>query len=258
MKLTFTAAFAALLMQPVHGHATFQQLWVNGSNSPIGSVTSNDIRCNAGTRPVSGKCSVAAGQTVTLEMHQQPNDRNCANEGIGGNHYGPVMAYLSQVSDSSTADGSSGWFKIFQDGWKKNPSGYNGDDDYWGVKDLNLCCGKINVKIPSNIPSGDYLLRAEVIALHSAAGSGGAQPYVTCFQLTVTGGSGSIPATVNFPGAYSASDPGILVNIHTPMTNYVVPGPAVISGGTTKEPGSSCSGCESTCKASLKRSEVQW
>lgn len=32
-----------------------------------------------------------AGDTVTVEMHQQPNDRSCANEAIGGNHYGPVI-----------------------------------------------------------------------------------------------------------------------------------------------------------------------
>jgi cellulase len=48
---------------------------------------------------------------VTVEMHQQNGDRSCASEAIGGAHYGPVMVYMSKVSDSSTADGSSGWFK---------------------------------------------------------------------------------------------------------------------------------------------------
>lgn len=52
-------------------------------------------------------------------------------------------------------------------------------------------------------------------------------------QLTVTGGGSNSPATVKFPGAYKASDPGIQINIHATMSNYVVPGPAVISGGTT-------------------------
>jgi cellulase len=160
------------------------------------------------------------------------------------------MVYMSKVSDASTADGSSGWFKVYQDSWAKNPSGWGGDDDYWGVKDMNKCCGKVNVKIPSDIPAGDYLLRAEVIALHTAGSSGGAQFYVTCYQLTVSGGGSASPATVNFPGAYSQSDAGILVNIHSPMTTYVAPGPAVYSGGTTKPAGSACSGCESTCKSS--------
>jgi hypothetical protein len=52
-------------------------------------------------------------------MHQQPGDRSCKNEAIGGAHYGPVTVYLSKVADASTADGSAGWFKIFQDGWAK-------------------------------------------------------------------------------------------------------------------------------------------
>lgn len=55
-----------------------------------------------------------------------------------------------------------------------------GDDDNWGVKDLNKCCGRMNVKIPSDIPAGDYLLRAEVIALHAARAGGGAQFHITC------------------------------------------------------------------------------
>jgi cellulase len=75
-------------------------------------VSSNDIRCNAGgSKGVSGKCPVAAGDTVTVEMHQQNGDRGCKNEAIGGSHYGPVMVYMSKVDDSSKADGSSGWFK---------------------------------------------------------------------------------------------------------------------------------------------------
>jgi cellulase len=155
---------------------------------------------------------------------------------------------MSKVSDAASADGSAGWFKIFQDGWAKNPSGRVGDDDFWGTKDLNKCCGKMNVKIPADIPSGDYLLRAEAIALHAASSSGGAQLYMTCYQLTVTGGSGSAtPPTVNFPGAYSARDPGLAVSIHGAMTGYTVPGPAVYSGGSTKVAGSACTGCESTC-----------
>ena len=159
------------------------------------------------------------------------------------------MVYMSKVSDSSTADGSTGWFKVFQDSWKKNPSGGSGDDDYWGTKDLNTCCGKMNVVIPSDIAPGDYLLRAEVIALHTAGSSGGAQLYMSCYQLTVTGSGSAQPATVSFPGAYKASDPGILVNIHAALSTYVAPGPAVYAGGKTREAGSACTGCESTCKA---------
>jgi len=239
---------ALLAASQVSAHATFQDLWVEGvdqgatcarlppSNSPVQSPTSADIRCNVGgTSGKAGKCSVAAGGRVTIEMHQQNGDRSCTNEAIGGAHYGPVLVYLSSVSDSSTSDGSGSWFKIFQDTWAKG--GSVGDNDYWGTKDLNTCCGKMDVHIPSNIPSGDYLLRAEVIALHAAQPSGGAQFYMTCFQLTVTGGSGSVPAGVKFPGAYAQSDPGIGINIHQALSTYIPPGPTVIAGGSTKSAG---------------------
>lgn len=159
------------------------------------------------------------------------------------------MVYMSKVSDASTADGSTGWFKIFEDGWNKKSGGGSGDDDYWGVKDLNSCCGKMDAKIPTDIAPGDYLLRAEVIALHTAGSSGGAQLYMSCYQLTVSGTGTATPATVKFPGAYKSSDAGVLVNIHSALSAYVVPGPAVYSGGTTKSAGSGCgSGCASTCK----------
>ncbi|KAF3929024.1 Endoglucanase-4 [Dactylellina cionopaga] len=252
MKATAFSLIAALIVGEASAHATFQQLWVNGvdqgsscarlplSNSPIGSVTSADIRCNAGPpRAVSGKCSVNAGGNVIVEMHQQNGDRSCSNEAIGGAHYGPVIVYITKVADSSTAAGDGDWYKIYEDGWAAAPGSTNGDADYWGTKDMNRCCGKVGVKIPSGIPSGDYLLRAEVIALHAAGPSGGAQPYVTCYQITVTDGSGSLPSGgVKFPGAYSASDPGIGVNIHGKLTSYKVPGPAVISGGTVASAGS--------------------
>jgi len=202
------------------------------SNSPVQSVTSNDIRCNANQGPAASKCSVPAGSTVTVEMHQQNGDRSCANEAIGGAHYGPVLVYLSKVADASTADGSAPFFKIFEDTWGKKAGGSSGSDDYWGTKDLNTNCGKMDVKIPADLASGDYLLRAEAIALHAASGLGGAQFYMTCYQITVTGGGSSSPAGVSFPGAYKATDPGIQINIYQSLSSYIAPGPAVIAGGT--------------------------
>lgn len=228
-----------------------------GSNNPVTSVGSADMRCNAGgSRGVSGKCAAAPGSTVTVEMHQQPGDRNCRNEAIGGAHYGPVNVYLSKVADASKADGSAAWYKIFADAWAPATSsgGYSaGDNDQWGVKDLNACCGRMDVTIPPDTPAGDYLLRAEVIALHTAGQAGGAQFYISCYQLTITGGSGTggaVPAGVKFPGAIKANDPGVMINIHAKVNSYVNPGPAVVAGGETRTPGKGCTGCEKTCKAS--------
>jgi cellulase len=63
-------------------------------------------------------------------------------------------------------------------------------------------------------------------------------------QLSVTGGGSASPALIQFPGAYQASDPGILIDIYASMATYVAPGPTVYSGGSTKSAGSGCSGVE--------------
>jgi len=89
----------------------------------------------------------------------------------------------------------------------------------------------MDLKIPAGLAPGDYLLRAEAIALHSAAGLNGAQFYVTCFQLTVAGSGSVTPSGVSLPGAYKATDPGIQINIYAPLSTYIAPGPAIIAGG---------------------------
>lgn len=170
---------------------------------------------------------IAAGDTVTVEMHQH-DSRACTEEAIGGAHHGPVMVYLSKVADAAAADGSDPFFKIFE-------SGYDAATEKWGNDVLNDNCGKQDVTIPADIEAGDYILRAETIALHAAGSEGGAQPYVTCYQITVTGGGSSAPEGVLFPGAYSPTDPGILINIYSDFGTYVIPGPEVYESGSADD-----------------------
>jgi len=232
-----TTIFGGLLAcaSSVVGHSTFQDLWTNGkdqattcariplNNNPVTSVSSDAIRCNAGTKPASALCSVAAGQEITVEMHAQPNDRNCKNEAIGGNHFGPVLVYMSKVSSAASDPGSGSWFKIAEEG-------YNPSTKKWGTDTLNANCGKKTVMIPASLAPGEYLVRAEAIALHSASSAGGAQFYMTCYQVTVTGTGTVNPAGVKFPGAYKANDPGIQINIYNNLQSYTIPGPAVWTG----------------------------
>lgn len=76
--------------------------------------------------------------------------------------------------------------------------------------------------IPAATPSGDYLIRVEHIGLHVAQSVGGAQFYISCGQITVTGGGIGTPGPlVAFPGAYSATDPGILIDIYYPIVSYL-------------------------------------
>jgi hypothetical protein len=86
-----------------------------------------------------------------------------------------------------------------------------------------------NFTVPKNLPSGNYLVRIESIALHQAQSAGGAQFYLACAQVTVTdGGSGTPSPLVAFPGVYTSGGPGLIFSWQT--TTYTPPGPAVWSG----------------------------
>jgi len=101
----------------------------------------------------------------------------------------------------------------------------------------DICIGgKLDFTIPKDIAPGDYLLRAEAIALHAASSSGGAQHYMTCYQLTVTGSGTLEPKGVKFPDAYTATGPGLGFSIHADLDSYPAPGPALIAGGTEAKP----------------------
>jgi cellulase len=132
------------------------------------------------------------------------------------------MVYMSKVEDATTADGSSDFFKVGE-------FGYAADSETWGTDVLNENCGKFDVTIPSTLAAGDYLLRAEAVALHTASQVNGAQFYISCYQVRVSGGGAASPSGVKFPGAYSATDPGIRVDIWSQDFNsYQIPGPEVV------------------------------
>lgn len=64
--------------------------------------------------------------------------------------------------------------------------------------------------IPACLEDGNYLVRHEIIALHSAWAYPGAQFYPGCHQIKVSGGGSTVPSSlVAFPGAYAGDDAGI-------------------------------------------------
>lgn len=208
----------------VSAHSTWQQLWVGSTdtntkcartvkdNNPIASVTSADMFCGRspataaevcdvegtyppillGSKSVTNMHTITAGSSLTVEMHAQPGQRSCSEKAIGGNHYGPVLVYMAKVSDAKTAKSGS-FFKVAEDG-------YTGTTASWGTEILNANCGKRAFVVPKSLASGNYLVRAEAIALH--AGAGQPQPYVTCFQVNVKNGGSANPSGVSFPGGY--------------------------------------------------------
>jgi len=95
---------------------------------------------------------------------------------------------------------SASWFKVAEIGLvTANPTSQTYT---WGTDTMNSNCGKVYFTIPSCLAPGDYLIRAEVIALHVAGSAGGAQLYASCAQAKVTGSGSTVPAGVSFPGAY--------------------------------------------------------
>ncbi|KAF5360691.1 hypothetical protein D9756_004869 [Leucocoprinus leucothites] len=234
-------SLAAWLAGTVSAHTILQELYVNGVSQghmqgirvpdydgPITDVNSKDIICNGGInpyhQPVSQKViTVPAGAQVTAEWHHTLNgvDSSDAADPIDASHHGPVLAYLAKVPNALQTDVTGlKWFKIYHDGYTSGT---------WGVDRLIKNKGKVSFSIPSCIAAGQYLLRVELIALHSAGSYPGAQFYMECAQLQITGGGSTSPATVSFPGAYHGSDPGITINIYTSLSGYTIPGPSVFS-----------------------------
>lgn len=134
-------------------------------------------------------------------------------------HPGPLQVYLAKASsgDASSYNGKDKeWFKVYEMG-----VGSITDD---GLQWLSNGISNFTFTLPEETPAGDYLMRVEHIALHGASEEGGAQFYISCAQLTVTGsGAGTPTPKVSIPGVYKADDPGLKINICKPPTTFTYP-----------------------------------
>ncbi|KAK1754685.1 glycoside hydrolase [Echria macrotheca] len=245
MKFSLTSLLAYGLA--VEAHTIFQKVSVNGkdqgqltgirapnNNNPIQDVTNQGMICGASGTKSNTVIKVASGDRIgaywghVIGGAQMPND---ADNPIAKSHKGPVMAYLAKVDNAASASLSGlKWFKIWQDTF--DPSA-----KIWGVDNLIKNQGWVYFSIPQCVKAGDYLLRVEVLALHSASKPNGAQFYQSCAQISVSGSGSFTPSeTVTFPGAYKQSDPGISTSIYglagQPDNGgkpYQAPGPSPIS-----------------------------
>ncbi|KXN83136.1 putative endo-beta-1,4-glucanase D [Leucoagaricus sp. SymC.cos] len=192
----------------------------------VTDVTSQAVRCyelDSNSASEAGTATIVAGSTVGFKA-----DNTMGHPG----YFSAYMTPASPAANSNQAGLGKTWFKI----WEWSPR--------WtastGLIFDSLNIDRFNFTIPKNVPSGQYLLRGEQIALHVASTEGGAQLYIGCAQINVVnGGSGSPGPTVSFHGlsdqtksAYSQTDPGILINIYNlpaGYSGYRAPGPAVWS-----------------------------
>ncbi|CAE6448575.1 hypothetical protein BN14_03856 [Rhizoctonia solani AG-1 IB] len=162
----------------------------------VSNPASGDITCSIGNYLPSSAItvSVPAGGKVEFLWNSWP---------LG--HYGPVINYMAKCPGScSTWKGDTGkpWFKISQETYA------NGQ---WAADKLAKNNATWAVTIPKNLASGEYLLRHEI---------------------TVTGGGSANPSGLAFPGAYSATDPGVLFNPYLGEASnaaYIAPGGPVTS-----------------------------
>ncbi|EIM89471.1 uncharacterized protein STEHIDRAFT_118693 [Stereum hirsutum FP-91666 SS1] len=187
------------------------------SLGPMTDVTSTDVRCYDSTESgTASTLSVAAGSTIGFTVSGNPANLY---------HPGVVNVYMAQApsgTDVADWDGSGdAWFKIYQISAVTD----GGSTITFPATGMS----SVTFPIPSELPSGQYLVRIEHIALHVAQSYGGAQFYIACGQVEVTdGGSGTPGPLVAFPGAYTGYEPGILIDIYYPIpANYTQPGPAV-------------------------------
>ncbi|KAG8848278.1 hypothetical protein FRB96_001251 [Tulasnella sp. 330] len=211
MKSLFSLALASLTAHLVNGHYTFPQFINNGvdstdwqyirmtdnydSNAPVTDVTSYEMKCyENSTASGTSIATVTAGSTVGF----------IADNSMG--HPGYFDAYMSAANPANLESAGSGstWFKIHE--W---PPSYNASVgftfQYEGAT-------QVTFTIPSQVPSGQYLLRFEQIALHVASTYGGAQFYIACAQINVVGGGTGTPGPlVAIPGVYTGYEPGILI-----------------------------------------------
>ncbi|KAI9567874.1 glycoside hydrolase family 61 protein [Boletus coccyginus] len=238
--LLFVLFVVGLLPFLVSAHGYIVSVDIDGQsypgNVPGGDTNPSIIRQVSTVDPIKGatNSSLNCGMNATLAA----NVGN-ANPGsqvqvhwVGGDgtsdwphNVGPIMHYMTKCSDSCSFYDSTNaeWFKISQ-------LGTESDNATW--YQANIMAGMpANVTIPSNIESGNYLLRTELISLQNAMLQGGAEFYPGCIQLSI-GGSGTGTATSSeectLPGCYSDTDPGILdPTVYDPPIDYVFPGPPV-------------------------------
>jgi hypothetical protein len=184
--------------------------------NPLMDINSIDLRCNEG-----GLASGSRTQTATVTAGSKLGFT--LSNSIS--HVGPMVVYMAKApGDPSQWDGAGKvWFKINE---------WGPDFSTGSINWPQLGLMKYQFNIPKNVPSGKYLLRVEHIGVHNAANYNGAQFFVSCAQIEVTGGgSGNPGPLVEFPGAYSPNDPGIYFNTYyPPPKSYVIPGPPVWSG----------------------------
>lgn len=187
----------------------------NGFVSPD-SYQTGDIICHKSATPAGGHAAVNAGDSISIQWAVTWPD----------SHHGPIFDYLAPCNGNcETVDKTTlEFFKIDQVGY------LNGSDPGVWASDVLIADNSTwLVQIPASLAPGNYVLRHEILALHSAGSLNGAQNYPQCFNLAVSGTGSLVPSGTLGEALYQESDPGILYNLYTDVEDYTMPGPTLYS-----------------------------
>ncbi|KAF1973628.1 glycoside hydrolase family 61 protein-like protein [Bimuria novae-zelandiae CBS 107.79] len=199
-----------------------QRKWI--TNDPISETANTSLSCNTPGTPARAYIPILPGQNITAVYMYWVHT------------VGPMIAWMARCPnddchsfDSSIAD----WFKIgergLQDGtielgnwFQKTFSNWDGEPSLWSET------------VPKGLKKGKYLVRHEIISLHSANKP---QFYPECAHLNVGGEGTEEPGTeylVKIPGVWNMDQPEINIDIYSPevsnRTTYKIPGPPVWTG----------------------------
>ncbi|KAI0099350.1 glycosyl hydrolase family 61-domain-containing protein [Daldinia grandis] len=221
----------------------------NNSNAPLTNVNSTDFRCNVDAKPAE-TYTVRAGDKLGFGI----------SEHFG--HPGIQQVYLSRAPEGIAAadyDGSGGWARVYSlTSSPANSTNSSSTSDggvlAWATRNIET----FQFALPTSAAPGEYLLRAEGLALHAAHKWAQAQFYVSCAQIKVVAGEdnganlgagvreeeeeeeeegeGDLGPLVKIPGVYRGDEPGVLIPVFWSfLTNYTAPGPALWPEGTQEQ-----------------------
>ncbi|KAL2870873.1 lytic polysaccharide monooxygenase auxiliary activity family 9 protein [Aspergillus lucknowensis] len=186
----------------------------NGFVAPDAFGT-DDIICHKGATPAALSAPAAAGSTVEVTWNTWPES-----------HKGPIINYLANCNgDCSAVDKTSLEFVKVDANALVDAS-----TNTWVTDEMIENGFVTSFTIPESLAPGNYVLRHEIIALHSAGQENGAQSYPQCFNLVISGSGSAAPSGTPGTSLYTATDPGIMFDIYTGATEYPMPGPELFSG----------------------------
>ncbi|KAF4549369.1 putative glycosyl hydrolase family 61 protein 6 [Elsinoe fawcettii] len=189
----------------------------NKNNGYVSDYESDDMICHIGATPGQTSIKASAGDEVTLHWTEWPRL-----------HPGPVITYIANCNGAcETVDKKTLKFtKIDEDGL------HSAKPMHWATDTLIDNNNTWVMKLPTDIATGNYVLRHEIIALQGAVNQNGAQVYPSCLNFQIEGpgpktfNEGTSPTTF-----YDANAPNIKIQVFYDVTkNYTIPGPPLGAG----------------------------